>query len=562
MFRMRIVMWTALSVVAASVAFAQPSVTVDTVSLTADSGGVVSNTYNGKAAVCTDNKAAGLGVDADFTPSFTTAGVTVGSKTGCVATSNCNAVPAGPVRDACNAANTNKYDTASLNEVDVQNESVSASASDAFGDSVGLTGTNTSKSGAMALTSATTDGLITTTVSATASEERQSRSGTRYYFYSANNCGGTESSIDDYGPWSGWAPYTSSTATNTAQYYLDIQAPILSHTIDPAPVVVPQGGSVNFNMTASGGSSASSYTMQPKATGPSNINGPTTTDSFETDTTDGIAPDAVKAASLSIPLAAPTGIYTSGAELTNTFDLCGNSWGTINSSSSPTFEVIEAPVSCTNQAVVTAPLTGTLEDGGPVGYELVDCFNTMMTTGKKPKVVSYPGTVHVGIIVKTFCGGEDDLQNAKITLEFPPNFSLECTGRSPAIHVFAGIADSPDLLDPQYENGFYFHSGSPLMEITGLIKAAGGITLEGSAVCENATGVVADLTGVDVGFGAGIIPTGWTIYARAHVRPNATRSGPLDSTFTTKAQAADFSEIVDTIPISENNPACVDGQLP
>jgi hypothetical protein len=391
-----------IPLVAAASVSAQPTVTVDSVTLDSDDTGVTSDTYNGTPAVCNGNIGAGLGVTATFTPTFSTGGSEVGALQGCVAKSNCGGF-SGDVLAACEAAGGNKYNTAPLTETEVQNESVASAASDTFSDSVDLAGTNVSQSGDMPLAKATTDGLIVTTVAATASEQRRTRSGTRYFFYSENGCSGTETFIDVGGTWSGWTTYDSSEATNSASYYLDVEAPTLCHTVTPDTVT--QCESVSYNMTASGGSSGQPYTLQPKAIGPPNIDGPTTDGNFAMDTSDGIAPDEVQAAALGTCGADP-GLYTSGATLSNSTDLCGDEWGDISSSCSPTFTVTAASTECTNQAVVTAPLTGTPESGGSVGYEVAECYNTESSNGKGKfvPISSSPGTVHVGAIVRA---GED-----------------------------------------------------------------------------------------------------------------------------------------------------------
>ena len=82
--------------IAPAVTFAQPSVTVDSVTLDSDGVGVTTDTYNGEAAVCLGNKATGLDVSATFSPLFTTPSTTPGSKEGCNnATGSCTQFPAG-----------------------------------------------------------------------------------------------------------------------------------------------------------------------------------------------------------------------------------------------------------------------------------------------------------------------------------------------------------------------------------------------------------------------------------------------------------------------------------
>jgi hypothetical protein len=72
-----------IPLVAAASVSAQPTVSVDSVTLDSDNTGVTSDTYNGAAAVCRGNIGADLGVTAAFTPTFSSDSLIEGVKSAC-----------------------------------------------------------------------------------------------------------------------------------------------------------------------------------------------------------------------------------------------------------------------------------------------------------------------------------------------------------------------------------------------------------------------------------------------------------------------------------------------
>jgi hypothetical protein len=203
---------------------------------------------------------------------------------------------------------------------------------------------------------------------------------------------------------------------------------------------------------------------------------------------------------------------------------------------------------------------------------VAECYNTEPSNGrgKFVPISSSPGTVHVGAIVRAGedCSSGGFVEDITIDFTLPDNFHVDCSGRSPVVHVFAGPAGAPDLGDPQYESGFYYNSGEPLMGITRRVMAVNGITTNGSA-CQpgrnqkrnwTITEMSVNLSNVDLGFGAGKIPVGWTVYARAHTRAHAENPG-ADATFTVEASTSQGALETDAFDLPETD-ACEEGQLP
>jgi hypothetical protein len=200
-------------------------------------------------------------------------------------------------------------------------------------------------------------------------------------------------------------------------------------------------------------------------------------------------------------------------------------------------------------AVVTAPLAGTPSDpGGAVGYAEVECFTSQAAGKGKNKLVAYPGTLHAGLALGTGDGdGDCDETLSNLTLGFtiPAAFEYLLTGRSPAAHLFYGDASL----------GFVYHSGAPLLEITDLLPP--------DAIVVDGGDLSIDLSGLDLGCGAGVVTGGRTFYARAHVRRPTSGTPYADTEHELTAWVdVDGTLVEDTYSVWEN-PAggCVNGQL-
>ena len=131
----------------------------------------------------------------------------------------------------------------------------------------------------------------------------------------------------------------STVRTTSDTYLLDLVAPTVEHDLNGVTSVA-QNGTLSYDITAKGGSAGSDFSLKALATGPANLessDGPFTFGAAAS----GIAPDNQKAVGLVLGCE-PLGNYTSDAELT-AVDLCGSSWGAINSSTDPAdqFEIAQ-----------------------------------------------------------------------------------------------------------------------------------------------------------------------------------------------------------------------------
>lgn len=89
-------------------------------------------------------------------------------------------------------------------------------------------------------------------------------------------------------------------------------------------------------------------------------------------------------------------------------------------------------------------------------------------------------------------------------------FSFDTTGASPAAHVFVGPA----------AGGFDYHYPGALAEVTALIPKP---VVSGNTVTVN-------LSALNIGLGAGLIPASDTIYVRAHAKLSSIQIIPADGT--------------------------------
>jgi hypothetical protein len=380
----------------------------------------------------------------------------------------------------------------------VGNTNTSAAASDPYNPSTGLTGSGTTFLGSLVTPTSGTDGTTTVTVAANVSEDVTTAISTDTSYWSAASCGGSQvGSTTTTSTTSGPVLKTGS-GTGSGSYVLDINPPTLTLRPVGGQSTVLQGENKNIHNVLIAGSAGTSYTLTDTATGPFGYT--TSADGSGTfgPGKDGIAPDAHDTVGVHIACDAPVGDYTATA-VANTVDLGLNPFDPISSVDTP----LDHPPGYAQDAFTVEPGIS-LEDQTQVVSELppsgdyapMSCFTS--TTAKNGKVNTFPGSLHITATVNTTgpCAGFGTISGTVITLTLPAGFKFDVSGASPAAHVFVGPAAS----------GFDFHYPVTLAEVTSLIP---------KPVVLGQT-VTVDLSGLNLGQGAGVIPSSDTIYVRAH----------------------------------------------
>jgi len=231
-----------------------------------------------------------------------------------------------------------------------------------------------------------------------------------------------------------------------------------------------------------------------------------------------------------------------------TEDLGGNDFDTIYS------QYVDLPGNSDGEAIDTFEVTPGVNLGDqtlvvselpPSGdYASMTCFTNRMS-GRK--VSTFPGSLHITATVNTTgpCKDFATISNPVISLTLPAGFSFADKGKSPTAHVFVGPAGG----------GFDFHYPVTFTEVTSLVKQ----TVSGQ------TDTV-DLSNLDLGLGKGVIPSGDTIYVRAHavytkstVSPDGT---PFVFTTSTTAGLAGGTSTGSESQTVVASSLCVDGNLP
>lgn len=514
------------------------SLTVNLSNVTVQSTGAY--TYNSGAAVCAVNKDDGIAVSAKATAVFTQTGLsseTVGK---------------------CTEDKGAGYWYKEVTYTDTQTKtSVGVTAEDAFNTTpvALLGGTPPTYTGSLA--SPLADNQYNVTVRASASEVGTVTPYTYRHTYSDNKCttfiadtaavAGKVSEIDNSGK-----------ATDTsAYYYVDLAAPTQTHNVKVSPVM--QLTDLNLNIHTAGGSSEQDYYQRAGFNdGSADIWGDEAKFTFGKSFNDGIASSNTEAAGVLVSCSVPvdTG-YTSKAQLTSTNDLCGQAYAppAIDSTSkggSALFDVTENPdcSGATNQAIVTAPLPpaslGTDPGSGEESYALVACYTSQNAGSvRKPKIVSYPGTIHLGTVINSAGDGSscDDpvmVDDIVFSADDDQDFEFLKTGNSPQAHVFVGIG-----------NSIWYHTGYPLTEIDSRLISI--------SVSVDKHELTMHLGGTELGCGLGALPKGATLYARAHAKFVGPDLG-YDKVHTFYTDAVGMES---TATIVENpNETCTDGQLP
>jgi len=502
-------------------------------------------------AVCSANDVS-VGVQATSTATYDNNSSSNGTAT-CL---NCNNA-AVPSEISCSG---NHVLSTPRTVVTITDKTQTVSANDgSFGHSTNLT-SGTPWTGSLGVPGTGNDGKITVNFTADASEKRTQKNQHVYEYYSGNNCvsgpSGTQYVVTD----STDVTYPAATQqTASATYLLDLDPPTVTHDIDTHSVS-QSGGVVNYNIYMEGGSDSAAYGATALASAinvSSNLSAGPDTDNFGVSpTSNGIAPNKTEAVALEVNCSALPDDYSTDAKV-DTDDLCGDAFSTVHSSSLNDLDhqfTVTADASCssvTNDAVVTAPLPDVPQDpNGATGYTTVECYTSHQTGhGKNPnKLVAYPGTLHVGVVVMTGEGDgtcTDTLNATSIGFTLPDDFDYLLTGRSPAVHLFFGDGSG----------GFAYHSGLPLVGIDPLLPE--------SAINIADKVMTIDLTGLDVGCGAGKLPKGRTLYARAHVKMTDGVETDEQEDFISHVSIGGGSTD-DTWSVIENpttTQTCVDGQL-
>lgn len=505
--------------------------------------GVAANPTGSEPAVCATNSGS-VDVQATSAATFDSDGSTDG-------TASCTACGSLPNTITCTA---NKALVWTRTVVTITGKTHTVSANDGLlGHSTNLTSCP-SCTGSLGTPGAGNDGKITVNFTADATETRTQQNQTVYQDYDANNCAaGHELGAPQVVTNSTTVTHPAATQqTASTTYLLDLDPPTVTHSIDTN--LVQQNGVVNYDISMMAGSDSANYGATALATNSSNLSAGPDSDTFGTSaTSNGIAPTKVEAVALPITCDATPDTYTTDAKV-DTYDLCGDAFAAVHSSSpndsDHQFEVT-ADLTCaavTNDAVVTAPLPDVPPDpNDATGYTTVECFTSHQTGhGKNPnKLVAYPGTLHVGVVVTTDEGDgtcTETVNATSIGFTLPDDFDYLSTGRSPAVHLFFGDGSG----------GFAYHSGLPLIGIDPL--------LPDGAIVINDKNMTIDLTGLDLGCGAGKLPKGRTLYARAHVKMTGGIETDEDEIFTSHVSIGGSKD--DTWTVVENpTQGCVDGQL-
>lgn len=447
-------------------------------------------------------------------------------------------------------------------DVTVSGQTTTASASDPYSSAaLSEIGTSTTYSGSLATpTTANTsvvDGTTTVTVAANVSETVTTCTTTATSYWTGANGSGTQvGTTTTVGPTcDGGVTKTGSGSNTAASYVLDIYPPILTLKPDQSQPTVLQGEDKNIHNVLIAGSAGTPYTLTDTVTSAdqSYTNSANGSGTFGPGK-DGIASDDHDLVAVHIACDAPIGTYTANA-VAHTVDLGGfggvpfdplssqdytDNKGNDSGGAIDTFQVLPG-IALEDQTQVVSELV----PGSPPEYAPMTCFSS--TTAKNGKVTTFPGSLHITATVNTIgpCIGVDNISGTVITLTLPVGFKFDVTGASPHAHVFIGPAAS----------GFDFHYPQTLSEVTSLIPNP---VISGQSV-------TVDLSNLDLGLGAGVIPASDTIYVRAHSVFSGT-SAPGDNTqyvFTTSATSKLAGDTEPTIASSSQTvtalSACVNG---
>jgi hypothetical protein len=382
-------------------------------------------------------------------------------------------------------------------QVTVSNQTTTASATSPVGSSGPSAPAVTAWAGSIPGPPSGSDGDNTVTVNAIVSETVTTCVTTdTSYWTAANGTGSQVGSTTTVGPTCDAGVVKTGSGSANGSYVLDINPPTLTLQPNAAQPTVLQGEVKNIHNVLIDGSSEKAYTLTDTAVGPEGYTASANGVGAFGKHSDGIAPKEHDLVGIHIACDAPTGTYTASA-VANTVDLGGNPFAQISSvayagppvgGATDTFEVLPG-LALESQTFVVSELP-------PNGdYAPMSCF-TAQPSGRK--ISTFPGSLHIAAVVNTTgpCAGFGTISGTTIRLTLPAGFSFDKTGNSPAAHVFVFPA----------AGGFDYHYPDPASEVTNLIPKP---QVSGQVV-------TVDLSSLNLGGGAGVIPATDTIYVRAH----------------------------------------------
>jgi hypothetical protein len=381
--------------------------------------------------------------------------------------------------------------------VTVSGQTTTASATSPAGSSGPSAPNVTAWTGSILGPPSGSDGDNTVTVNANVSETVTTCITTdTSYWTGSNGTGSQVGSTTTVEPACDAGVVKTGSGSANGSYVRDINPPTLTLQPNAAQPTVLQGEDKNIHNVLIDGSSEKAYTLTDTAFGPGGYTASAPGGGAFGKHSDGIAPKEHDLVGIHIACDAPTGPYSASA-VANTVDLGGNAFPPISSvdyAGPPAGGAIDAFEVLPGQALESQ--TFVVSELPPNGdYAPMSCF-TAQQSGRK--ISTFPGSLHIAAVVNTTgpCAGFGTISGTTITLTLPAGFSFDKTGNSPAAHVFVFPA----------AGGFDYHYPDPASEVTNLIPKP---QVLGQTV-------TVDLSSLDLGGGAGVIPATDTIYIRAH----------------------------------------------
>ncbi len=406
------------------------------------------------------------------------------------------------------------------------NKTVSVTAADSNGNSTAMSTLDSSNyAGSLPVGP---DGRTTLTVSASAQEDKTVRTDTTASNWpaSAGGCTGDPSSFDTTQGSPSTTTVTSGKAvTGSASYIADLvpgHFKLNGTEVDPpgAPPTVNQGGTVRIGTNVQDGSANTPFSATATLLGSSTsysitIQGFSSSDpNFDPDAffgnsqhNDGIDNEKhIGPLAIRVPCDAPPGTYSLALTI-KTQDLCGQAFDDLVTEGRD-ITVLQSGVTLQGSTIVLSELP----DVPLPGYGIEQCFTALVA---QKNINTFPGSWHIASTLTSQvknasgdCPAGNTLSGTTMYLTIPAGMKWADTGKSPTAHIFSGSA-----------SGFDLHLGSPLPEVTSLVKQSLSNNLDGSST------VTIDLKGIEP------IPVGNIVYARAHNLLTVTRSASLPSPF-------------------------------
>jgi hypothetical protein len=405
----------------------------------------------------------------------------------------------------------------------------------------GAAATNSIYTGTLPTPTLCTDGIRKVTVIAYLSEDLTTTTTKTTNLMSGASCSGTvvkSSTVPQ-------PPVTLTkygTGSEIGSYILDINPPTLGLRAVTSQPSVMQGTNKVVHNILTDGSASTNYTLVNTALGPGGYTvsaqgagtfGPATPAGT------GIAGRENDTVALYLACDAPIGPYTVGAAA-STVDAALKDFDPVLSTNSDSF-LVEPGLLLKDETVVVSELP---PDGD---YAPMTCFSGTLANRK---VNTSPGSVHITAIVNTTgpCAGFSNIRNPLVSLTLPIGFSFADAGAAPKAHIFTGPAAT----------GFDMHYPQTLKEVTSLIPKT-AITLSGQTL-------TVDLSPLDLGLGAGVIPSTYTIYVRARAAFTGFNVPADNATYTfgssTTAELPSIGKMTnESFQVITAMQACVNGNL-